>query len=423
MERLREDLGEVLYLSARSALWRGRLEDARSLSYRSSMAYAPQSAPRALWYLSAEIERRMGNEQAARQLEERARSAPAETHRDRLMLAADRLDRGQFGEALPYLLDAARREPQDVGTWALLGNGYASLGRFDEARHALDMALSLRPDLSWLHFNRGALALERREFRAALADFDAALYAHPEDPAALVNRALARLGLNDPRGAVADLDAALYLHGTPARAMFIRARAKSKLGDAEGARRDNEAGLAREPDDVASWVARGLARLPTDPKGALTDFDAALRLDPTSYDALQNKAAVLSENLGQTEQAVRVLDRAIELHPNRVRARDGRGILLARLGHRDAALRDAETALSLDKDAETFYRVAGIYAMTSREKSPDRGQALRLLAAAVARDPTWLPIIPTDPDLGPIRAQPEFLALVDVLSRIVRLGP
>jgi tetratricopeptide (TPR) repeat protein len=387
------------------------------------MAYSPESAPRALWYLSAEIERRLGNEKAAGQFEDRARSAPAETHRDRLMLAADRLDRGQFGEALPYLLDAARREPQDVGTWALLGNGYASLGLFDEARHALDTALSLRPDLSWLHFNRGALALDRREFKAALDDFNAALSAHPDDPAALVNRALARLGLNDPRGAVVDLDTALQLPSTPARAMFIRARAKARLGDAEGARRDKEAGLEREPGDVASWVARGLARLPVDPKGALADLDAALRLDPTSYDALQNKAAVLSENLGHTEEAVRVLDRAIELHPSRVRARDGRGVLLARLGRRDAALRDAQAALSLDKDPETLYRVAGIYAMTSRQQRSDRGQALRLLAAAVARDPTWLPIIPTDPDLGPIRAQPEFLALVDVLGRIVRLGP
>jgi serine/threonine protein kinase/Tfp pilus assembly protein PilF len=421
--RLREDLGEVLYLAARNALWRGPLEEARALCHRAATAYGSGHEPRALWYLSAEIARRSGDEREAQRSEEHGRDAPVESHRDRLMLAADRLDRGQFGEALPYVLDAARREPQDVGTWTLLGNGYASLGRLDEARHAFDMALSLRPDLGWLHFNRGLLALERRDFRGAVADFDGVLGARPDDPAALVNRALARLGLGDARGAVADLDAALSRPGTPARALFIRARAKASFGDAQGAARDREAGLAREPDDVASWVARGLARLPAAPKGAIADFEAALRLDPTSYDALQNKAAVLSESLGQPDEAVRVLDRAIDLHPSRVRARDGRGILLARLGRRDAALRDAEAALALDPAPETLYRVAGIYAMTSRQQASDRGQALRLLAAAIGRDPSWLAIVPTDSDLLPIRTQPEFVALVDVLARIVHIGP
>ena len=356
-------------------------------------------------------------------MEERARQAPVETHRHRLMLAADRLDRGQFGEALPFVLDASRRGPQDVGTWALLGRGYASLSRFDEARTCLDTAISLRPDFIWLNFDRGVMALWRRDFRPALADFDLILAARPDDPTTLVNRSLARLGLDDARGAVADLDAALRRPGTPARALFIRSRARARLGDAEGARRDREAGLAREPDDVASWVARGLARLPVDPKGALSDLDAALVLNPASYDALQSKAAVLSEHLGRAEEAIGVLDRAIDLHRSRVRARDGRGVLHARLGRRDEALRDAQAALSLDSDPETLYRVAGIYALTSRQRPADRGQALRLLAAAIARDPSWLPIVPGDGDLDPIRPQAEFRALIEALTRICRLGP
>ena len=331
-EGLREDLGEVLYMAARAALWRGRLEEAKTFSSQSLSAYGPRTGPRAVWYLAADVARRSGDEDRAHRFEERARGAAVETHRDRLLLAADRLDRGQFGEALPFVLDASRQSPQDVGTWALLARGYSSMGQLDEARQCFDTAISLRPDLTWLVMERGIQALVRRDFRPALADFDRVLAARPDDPWALVDRALARLGLGDAAGAVADLDAALKRPGTPARALFIRSRAKARLGDAEGARRDREAGLAREPDDEASWVARGVARLPADPKGALADLDAALRLNPTSFDALQSKAAVLSENLGRAEDAVRVLDRAIDLHPGRVRARDGRGVLLARLG-------------------------------------------------------------------------------------------
>ena len=89
---------------------------------------------------------------------------------------------------------------------------------------------------------------------------------------------------------------------------------------------------------------RGLARLPGDPHGALADFDAALALNPRSQSALQNKANVLSEHLGRTEEAIRVLDTAIEHHPDYVKALAGRGVLLARLGRREAALRDAQAA-------------------------------------------------------------------------------
>ena len=37
---------------------------------------------------------------------------------------------------------------------------------------------------------------------------------------------------------------------------------------------DRAEGLRRQPADELSWVSRGLARLPGDPKGALADFVA-----------------------------------------------------------------------------------------------------------------------------------------------------
>jgi tetratricopeptide (TPR) repeat protein len=233
----------------------------------------------------------------------------------------------------------------------------------------------------------------------------------PDLTGASINRALARLGLGDFRGAVDDLTHALESPNAPTRALFLRAMALDGLGDREGAGRDRAEGLRRRPDDELSWIARGLARLPADPNGAISDFDAALALNPRSHAALQDKASVLSEHLGRLEESIRVLDAAIEHRPDSVDSLAGRGVLLARLGRREAALRDALAALAVDDGAATLYQVAGLYAQTSRQVPEDRAEALRLMAAALRKDPSWLEVVPKDPDLAPVRDRPDFQEL------------
>ena len=101
----------------------------------------------------------------------------------------------------------------------------------------------------------------------------------PDLASAYLNRALAKLELGDAKGAVDDLTTCLGLDGARSRAWFIRSKARRKLGDLAGAAADRETGLSSEPHDPDSFVARGLARLPADPKAALADFDAALALN------------------------------------------------------------------------------------------------------------------------------------------------
>src|SRR5262249_54106026 len=154
------------------------------------------------------------------------------------------------------------------------------------------------------------------------------------------------------------------------------------------------------------------ARAPQDPEGALTDFEKALELNPRSRAALQDQASVLSENLGRANDSVPVFDRLVELYPDYVLARAGRGVVLARLGRREAALRAAEAALARDSKPGPRYQVAGIYALTSRSNPADRGEAFRLLSSALRGD-YGFDLLDQDKDLDPIRAQPEFHRLVE----------
>ena len=155
-----------------------------------------------------------------------------------------------------------------------------------------------------------------------------------------------------------------------------------------------------------------------DPASALEDFRSASKLDPKSLRALQGEASVLSETLGRTEEAVKVLDRALAYHPQSVAALTARAVLLARLGRRDDALKDSSASLSLDDSAATLYKAACIFALTSRKEPADRGEALRLLALAIRKDDTWLGKIDADPDLAPLRDRPEFGRLRDALRLV-----
>src|SRR5262249_39768565 len=125
-----------------------------------------------------------------------------------------------------------------------------------------------------------------------------------------------------------------------------------------------------------------------------------------------------------TEQAIAALDKALVLAPDYVPARSGRGVLLARLGHRSRALDDAREVLKRDTSPQTLYEVACIYALTTRQQPNDRQEAFRLLWTAL-REGFGSDLIATDPDLAALWPDPEFRRLVDVARSLqeTKSGP
>ncbi len=421
-QQLREDLGELLLLAAQVNARQARtladssrqekLNLALRLNELAETCYAPEERPRALPLQRARLLRGSGHDAEAETLQALAESMPQPSARGRYLLLAGAADRGRWQAALPALQEMSRREPENYSWWLLLGNCYVGLGQPAEAAAYYDLGIALRPDEVWAYFNRGLLYLEQRQYRPAQADFDEVLRLRPGLLAALFNRALARQGLGDDQGALADLTDVLDTGLAPTRVYFVRARVRARLGDREGARQDRDEGIRREPVDEKDWVARGVARHDGDPKGALADFDQALRINPESLDALQNKAGVLSEKLGRAADAVAVLDRLVALYPDDVLGRAGRGVLLARQGRRAAAQADARAAEKLSKLPEVAYQLAGVYSLTSRAQPDDRREALRLLSAALSQG-FGLDLLAHDRDLDPIRQLPEFQQLVN----------
>ena len=419
-QQLSDAMAELLLLLARGQYLRygegatrnqGELEKALAMNERAADCSTVAAHSPASWRQRANLHAALGHEAMAQESMERADALPLRTAADRYWRASGLIAAGRLREALPLLQKAVYDEPQNFWASFVLANCYDRLGQDGRAEARYGICIALKPSFPWSHFNRGLALLRQQDYRSACADFDTVLKLRPELTDAYLNRALAHQGLQQYEEAEQDLTAALQ-QGGPTRLYFMRARVSEKRGNQAGAQGDYDQGARLAPADEKSWLARGFYLIGRDPQSALVDFDAALRLNSRSADALQNKAHVLAEKLGRNQDALEVLNRLVELYPDSMKARSGRGVVLARLGQRDLAIRDAEESLLRDTSPVRQYQVACLYAHTSKQQPEDRLQAFQRLRSALTKG-YGFNLLEKDTDLDSIRTFPEFRRLVD----------
>jgi eukaryotic-like serine/threonine-protein kinase len=372
---------------------------------------AGDAAPRVVWEQRASLLRRRGKMSDAELATVRAGLAPLRTAADYLLSGSEALAGGRHRMALELLTRTVELDPGSYPAQMVLGACYDRLMKYPDATACYTTAIALWPDVWWGYYHRGLVGLKQGHYLKASADFDRAATLAPDRHDTYLHRAVAFQNLKDYPAAIRDLTRALELGASKARTIFMRARVREMAGNKDAAKQDFDEALKLEPTDELTWITRGLARLNADPAGALEDFDAALAISPRSLSALQNKAHILSK-LGRTNDAVRVLDRILELYPDYVKARSGRGMMHARAGNWIEAKADVEETLRLDGSPAYMYYAAGIYAQLSRHNPTHKTEALRLLSAAL-RAGFGHDYIETDKDLDPIRTTPEFRRVLD----------
>ncbi len=418
--RVRGDVGETFYLLAQVAYLRARgiddlgaradhLERAARWN-ESAVRYASGRLPRAAREQRAAIAELRGGRAEAEGHRAEAARVPLDSARDLYLVGAMLTQRGRHRDALPHLQRSTYLDPKNLSAWFVRGTVHLELDQFGEAVTCFTACLALRDDFAPAWHNRGLARVQLRAHLEARDDFSRAIALDPRPAAALVERAGARATEGDLEGAEADLTRALETGGDPVRVRLLRSSVRQRRDDKPGARTDREEGLRLTPTDEAGWVARGVERL-ADPHAALADAEEALKINASSMSALQLKAHILGERLNRPDDALAVLDRAVELHPDHVPVRAGRGVELARRGRRDAALRDAREALTRDTRPANLYQVGCIYALTSKTHPEDKKEAFHLLWSAL-KGGFGSDLIDTDADLDPLRKDPQFAVLV-----------
>ncbi|CAN5351804.1 hypothetical protein BH11PLA2_BH11PLA2_31530 [soil metagenome] len=324
------------------------------------------------------------------------------------------LAQGRYRKVIDTLTPSLIERDPNAAKWYACGIAHFRLGEYAEALRCFDVAAVLAPERPEILFSRGLTLQSAEQFAAAISDYDVVLRRHVNDMDSLLNRAICQFHQKDYTAALRDLDILETLNDAPSRLYFIREQVRQAAGDREGAARDFKKGLAAEPRDAISWVARGRAKLrltPVDATGALADFEAATVNDPDERTAWENIAETLSERLQRPADAIPAQSKVIELAPDSASACAGRAVIFARLGRKSEALADVETAKAKKPDALALYQMSCAVILTATVDA-QRVAGLDLLRTALRKDPVWAKSMATDSDLKTVHGASEFQKLI-----------
>lgn len=179
------------------------------------------------------------------------------------VLARERLDRGDLGQALAHYGEALRIEPDSPITLTNLGVGLARAGRTGEAGPLFERAVRLDPSYANGWYNLGVYQLERGAVGDAVDGLERARRLDRHDHRIRYHLGLALLRAGDRPGAVARLREAVDLAPSSPEVHTALAVALAESGDldaavlhfGEAARLDPQNPVTRENLDAALGAA------------------------------------------------------------------------------------------------------------------------------------------------------------------------
>ena len=140
-----------------------------------------------------------------------------------------------------------------------------------------------------------------------------------------------------------------------AETYFTWGNTKYDLGDYKGAIADYDTAIRLKPDYAEAHINRGIAKVTLGQHlAAIVDYDTAIRLKPDYATAYFNRGAA-KHSLGQHFDAIADFDIAIRLKPDYATAYNTRGIAKGKLGQHFDAITDFDTAIRLNPDDATAY--------------------------------------------------------------------
>jgi serine/threonine protein kinase/Flp pilus assembly protein TadD len=417
---LRADLGELALLVAQ-AKWReaerkpnpDRLDgasEALKFSRAARRCFAADATPEFLERQVAELTVAAGEPQANAPAARPAGKKP--TSRELFLDATAAVSTARYSDAVPMLEGAVAAEPGHASAQFCLAYCRQQLGDDARALERYDVAQALLPNHPLPAYQRGVIYNRGQQREEAEKAFGRAIELDPNLARAHRDRGQVRAWLGKWREAEADYTTALEKGAAPIQIHTLRAYAREHLEDARGAAADRKAAGELVPKAEFDYLVRGYISLKRgNYDAALADFVEAEAMNPGSLIALQNQAHVLADKMNDQEAALEVATRTVKFNPDFVPARTGRAVILARLGKRDEAVREAEKAMAKSNDPEVLYQAACVYALTAKAQPKDAAKAIELLKKAFQSGFKKTYVFTDDRDLEELRKVPEFATL------------
>lgn len=237
--------------------------------------------------------------------------------------------------------------------------------------------------------------LRSRDYRTAVAKFDAVLTRDPENRFALLRSGSALLELGDPRGAIPRLEKAARLDPAQPETQAALAEALMRMGRPEAVEHGMEAARL-QPRRAKAWSDLGtILGLSAKPAEAVQAFEHAVELEPGDPKLLA-KLAFAEHGAGRADSAARHLLQLAEVTGERFEYAGALGLLLVRLGRRQ----EARIWLAKSREAEGDFADARLELALLEMDSGDRAAARRSLREALAAAPRLRGRVAADPRLA-----------------------
>jgi tetratricopeptide (TPR) repeat protein len=199
-------------------------------------------------------------------------------------------------------------------------------------------------DLGIANDVRAQAFMQKHNYNKAIAAFDAALAADPDNQNYQIARGWAYQSKGDDDHAMADYNAVLQDHPNAAGALNNRGTLYLRKGALQSALDDLNAALNYRPNYHNAHLNRGrVRRINGDFDGALADVIAALQTDATPETYLERCRIYTA--MGRFDEAIADCNTAIGKAPNFQQATVGRADIYRAKGDLDAALKDYNSVL------------------------------------------------------------------------------
>jgi protein O-GlcNAc transferase len=259
-------------------------------------------------------------------------------------------------------------------------------GRPLEALAEFDAALAAHPGSAEALFGRATALKMLGRLEEARASYDAVLAAMPHALGALNNRGEVLLGLHRPAEALGDFVRALDIKSDYLPALLGRSMALTRLGRAAEALPGLDQILALRPDHADAWFHRGVALEQLGyPAEAVAAYDKVLALRPTASAALANRGIALHA-LRRLDEAIASFAALEKLLPGNVVALNGLAGLAA---HACDWSRHDEFRRMMERDVRAGQRDIHPGTMLAYSNAPDVMLACARVHALPASGPAW----------------------------------
>ena len=268
---------------------------------------------------------------------------------------------------------------------AYANRGQAYRTRDDIDRAVADFAMAAQTDPARGAYYRGITHSAKGERDLALAQFEEAIKANPNDAPAFNGRGNAKNAGGDRDAAIADFNEAIRLDPKYTAAYLNRA-------DVYGAKRnyivaiaDASEAIRLEPDYPGGYTIRGeVYRRQGEPDRGIADLTKAIELDPKLARAFIQRGLAYSSK-GDHDRAIVDLTAAIKLTPKSAVAYNDRGFVYTQKKERELAFADFNKAIELNpKLADAHNNLAVYY-----DNNGDADRALAGYTKAIELNPTY----------------------------------